>query len=707
MKASKINIECDEVALQGLLFDMPGVNQNRSWNPGPSVHREDRAIFAQLLYEAEAEGTAIGIDFEFRENYEPTIVGISNEEICVGMRWDRNLGESLLHAIKCGVQMIAFSTAGADKPVLDKAMGVVTPEEAWGDGMITHYLANSDFCKMPAKNEDEGDSGVMGFMNLWTATSCVVDVPQWKICRGKVCQGPCPTHDVLGYCAMDAWGGLIAHTRNWEKTVSKSITPKFFREILELCECTHAMEQKGVMVDMRYVEEIDGDMSAKKELLFPRKRNELGRETKEFEWFDPNAPQQGIEYFGKLGIKLEKGDKATLKQAVIKLAGRSGYPGSVKNAMSGLENTRDELTSPLLELYHWFLFKAEGKGLGAWFSKKSVPNVDPETGHGLAHPRWIVPATCTGRVASAKPNFQNIPTRGWGEAVRKAVVARHKSLVLVKADYSQLELRMCLYLAGVDPREIKGDAFMWLVNKAPEDFAEGVRVIGGGVTARDVAKSMSHAGDYFEGFTVLKEIDLRKIRIQQMINAGALEVHEDWEFRGGVVAFTGANLAERMFGDKSWPNRKKALNLQNIYFKNFPMIREEFHKKLTKEIDESRMVVSPTGRFMHLYGTPEKDAKHSAAFKGQGTSADFVQEVLRHYYRAFKRGDEFSLPTLQVHDELDFEVPRVWSDKRLIEFVQPMVQESKLIPGFICPIKAKVGNNWNESEMRTVFSGGI
>ena len=708
MKASKINIECDEVARQGLLFDMPGVKQNPAWKPGPNVYTEDREVFDQILYEAASHAYPIGIDFEFRPNYEPTIVGISDEERCVGMRWNKELGRALLDTMAMGVQFIAYSTAGADKPVLDKAMGVVTPEESWGDGMITHYLANSDFCKMPAKSEDAGDSGVMGFMNLWTAVSLVSDIQQYKICRGKVCEGPCPTHDVLGYCAVDAWAGLISHVRNWEQSVGKHISPEFFRDTLELCECTHAMEQKGVMIDKRYVDKMDKDMGAKKEVLFPRKKGIDGQELKEYEWFNPNAPMQGIEYFKKRGIRLEKGDKATLKKAVIKLAGRSGYPGNPKSPLAGLENAGGDITSPLLELYHWYLYKSEGKGISSWFKDRHIPVVDSETGLGLAHPRWIIPATCTGRISSANPNYHNIPARGWGSYVRKAVVPRDPKLLLLKADYSQLELRMCLYLAGVDPREIKGDAFMWLVGKASEDFAQGARVIGGGMNERDVAKSVSHAGDYLEGFTVLSHTDLRKMRIQQMIKAGALKVYEDWEFRGGVVAFTGANLAERMFGDKSWENRAKALHLQEeIYFKNFPMLRTEFHRKLTKEIDHSRMIVSKTGRFMHLYGTAEEDAKRAAAFLGQGTSAIFVQDVMLDYYRAFKRGDEFSLPTLQVHDELDFELPLEWGKEKLIEFVQPMVQESKRLPGFICPIKAKIGQNWNEDEMETIFSGGI
>jgi hypothetical protein len=44
-----------------------------------------------------------------------------------------------------------------------------------------------------------------------------------------------------------------------------------------------------------------------------------------------------------------------------------------------------------------------------------------------------------------------------------------------------------------------------------------------------------------------------------MIECGAMVVYYDWEYCGGIVAFTGVNLAERLFKSASYENRKRVL----------------------------------------------------------------------------------------------------------------------------------------------------
>jgi DNA polymerase-1 len=67
----------------------------------------------------------------------------------------------------------------------------------------------------------------------------------------------------------------------------------------------------------------------------------------------------------------------------------------------------------------------------------------------IIHPRFIQIGTVSGRFASKDPNYQNLPRKG---GVRKAFVARpgHK---IVKADYSQAELRLMAHMSG-DPKMI-------------------------------------------------------------------------------------------------------------------------------------------------------------------------------------------------------------------------------------------------------------
>ena len=55
----------------------------------------------------------------------------------------------------------------------------------------------------------------------------------------------------------------------------------------------------------------------------------------------------------------------------------------------------------------------------------------------------------TGRLSSADPNLQNIPVRSeLGRKIRSAFVAGGDDLVLLAADYSQIELRVIAHVSG-------------------------------------------------------------------------------------------------------------------------------------------------------------------------------------------------------------------------------------------------------------------
>lgn len=77
---------------------------------------------------------------------------------------------------------------------------------------------------------------------------------------------------------------------------------------------------------------------------------------------------------------------------------------------------------------------------------KALPElVDPATGR--LYTSFNQTVTATGRLSSSEPNLQNIPIRAeLGEEVRAAFVAE-RGWVLIKADYSQLELRLAAHIA--------------------------------------------------------------------------------------------------------------------------------------------------------------------------------------------------------------------------------------------------------------------
>src|SRR5262249_50685367 len=85
-------------------------------------------------------------------------------------------------------------------------------------------------------------------------------------------------------------------------------------------------------------------------------------------------------------------------------------------------------------------------------------------------------ATPTGRLSSSQPNLQNIPNRDeQGRQIRQAFLP-HEGWQLVKADYSQIELRMLAHFCGdaelrrayAEDRDIHA-LVASQVNKVPED----------------------------------------------------------------------------------------------------------------------------------------------------------------------------------------------------------------------------------------------
>lgn len=705
-------------AVQTSLFLPPGVKQPKlSLNPFPVVEVSLTSVREAI---ERIDGDP-GLDFEFNETkagvYRPTITGLAfSDKGIAASRFDADTLRLLVDYIMAtGKKLVCYSVIGAELKVIKDSLGIDVPLDNLEDAMLRHYLMNQDFCKAPSKTEGD-DAGALGFMNLYTAgTMTVDDCYQWKECRGKACDGPCPRHLVFDYCGVDSWVGRHANKVYKEQMKQWNVPEQLYRELLEVSYIAEEMQQKGIAVNREYVHgleagfteaqlaKMDQSKLSDKEIKklargFEGIKDDLFPQTDgQFEHFNPKSSEQVIQWFQGRGVALESNDRKDVHKALEKAAERFGFANPDEMGAS------EDLPLHLDMLYRLDQYKAAGKGLKPWFADKYF-GVD-----GYVHARFIVTGTSTGRLSSSKPNFQNIPARGFGDWVRRCVEPRHESLDLVKADFSQLELRMCLYLAEVDPEIIGADAFLYLVDNTgdlmyraaeltdPTKFAKDPRK-----AARNIAKTISHAGDYLEGFKVLYASDLMKPKTKREIEYGALKVYHkkymphlsrNWEYRGGIVAFTGANLAERLFGDRSLENRKKALHIQeDIYFAKFPMLRA-WHQKVLAEVESRGYVRSPIGRFLRLYGTPEDDAKMATAFLGQGVSADHVQGVMLRFFRELK-----AIPIMQVHDELVFEIDRGWSNKQANEFMSIMTEPTWRLPNFKAACETKRGRNWLDTE---------
>ncbi|CAB4142656.1 DNA-directed DNA polymerase, family A, palm domain containing protein [uncultured Caudovirales phage] len=688
MKQSKITIPGVDIVQESLFCSqIPEIKLHQKF---PEV-KGTELDFLRALDEFDPE-FGLGLDYEFDpKTYRPTIIGISTEHYAVSLPASDHLAEVAIDAIfSRKSRFVGYSIFGAEKPIIDRVYGRETVLDIWDDGLRSFYLANAVLCKSPGKEEDEG--GSLGFMNLSTASTYYTGIPVYKICRGNLCYGPCPYHRVFEYNGVDAWAGLHVHNAALKDFYSKGGTYDVYRRKIFNGDLCYKKQHQGIHTDRRGIADLDLKIAEKKKSLF------AGTD------FNPASNIQIINKAKSLGSKIEKSDIKQIQKSCEKELKALGYasiqdfeaihgegqedfdPNFVAQKISKLDGKNVEIAAFFYRLYK---YKKSGKGTKSWFDEKYFNS------NNLLTPRFNDTGTSLGRLSSSKPNFQNVPRTGFGEEIRKCIIAPD-GFDIIKADFSNLELRIILWSAGFDITTIlKLDPFQWLVDNSNGLFDSVATKMNTGFSARDWAKSVSHASNLLEGFTLLSEIDLSRPHTQKLIKNGALRIFHDWFFRGKMVAFTGANLAERLLGSKTEANRKAMLDMQwDIYFKSFPILNE-FHRKLLKDVENAKVFKIPGGMVLDLYGPDLDDAKIAAAAIGQGGGAAFTQEAEIR----FVRGTDM-IPFATVHDDLNILFPESCTDEEILDKMKLLVVPSELLPGMICPAKVLRGKNWKESDMK-------
>lgn len=676
MRASKIVQpgECDPTQMN--LF-APSGQTGGDYDPFPPVLGTEDG-FKKVIRDAVRDST-LGLDFEFNpKTGKPSVMGVANlSPLCAAVPWSKDLASWMMgEVVDYDIKVVGHSSISTEKTLIERNLSDVCGHLAtvrYEDTLIEHYLLNQDFCKATDKEEDEGS---LGFMNLWCMASMTTDLPQWKICRGRACVGPCPKHDVWGYCAIDAYASVEGHRVMQKQMKEYGVPYSLYRELIELSEICYHMEQKGLRIDLPYIDRLNAQMDEAKENLFPHEKEGKRRV---YKYFNPRSAEQIISWFGERGLNFQTTEKKYIQKVLERQGVKAGH-GDLTGYLEYLAANPPE-DETIAQLYNLYQFKSSGKGCDPWFGEKYRQE-------DYIHSRFITTATCTGRLASSRPNYTNIPARGWGKAIKMAIVPHQEDEEFLEVDASQLELRIALYLAGVDPSIIGADAFNWLVAEGNGQFEKAV-TYAPTMTPRDIAKSVSYGSLYGEGIKLLDDHDMDSARIKREEEAGALKIYYDWEFRGKRLAFTGSNLADRFFGNHSFDSRKKALLIQeDLYFAKFPFVRN-WQQKVLRQIEDSGIIKSPVGRFLRLYGEDTDDAKMAFSFLGQGCGADHIQAIMLNYRR-----DLGVIPDLMVHDSLLFSIKKDWSTDRCKEFLQIMFSETFRFPGLAVPGKAKRGPNY-------------
>lgn len=278
--------------------------------------------------------------------------------------------------------------------------------------------------------------------------------------------------------------------------------------------------------------------------------------------------------------------------------------------------------------------------------------VNPKTGR--VHTSYNQAVAATGRLSSNNPNLQNIPIRTErGREVRKAFIARDENHILLSADYSQIELRI---IAEISKEENMLDAF----NKGIDiHTATAAKVYG----------------------ITIEEVDSTQRRNAKAVNFGIIY---------GQSAF---GLSQNL----GIP-RKEAADIIEQYFTQYPGIKR-YMTDTMNFARENGFVETIMGRRRYLRdinsanqtvrGFAERNAINAPI---QGSAADMIKIAMINIHREMKAQNLQSTMTMQVHDELVFDVVR--SEK---EVMKTIIQDkmANAIP-LTVPIVVEIGegDNW-------------
>lgn len=583
----------------------------------------------------------LGLDLEYGDTWETrnkiSIIGVSDGQRTASCNWNNDVIAGLRALAR--KNWVGHNLVSADFRVL-AANGCLPAGEDF-DTLILWYLTNAHLCTAVGKAtiDSEGDRKGRGFMNIWTMASVSTDLPNWKLCRGDDCYGGCPVHDVFGYNGLDAYAPLAALPALQKKVKLLGVGGLYPVLSRNMAVCA-AMRERGVCVDADTLNDIEAQLKQEKDKL-------LATLSSEVNWA---SPKQITEYF-------QSKYRVTLKSTGQEELERYTYPEA----------------RTLCEI------KELGKGAKAWFDARYIDR------SGYAHPTFTPCGTSTGRLSSSKPNFQNLPRRrAIGRLLRKAIIPRSKDLIFLKADWSQAENRTVLWDAGYKG-EVPLDVHSWMTKEM--DIGEdhpAARKLGG---ARDVGKRVIHATNYLEGLVLFDLSELKSDRRTREQRAGALLVFPEWRFQNKTVCFTGVNLASALFDSATWEARAEANRLVQKYFQAFPQVRD-WQRRITSEVERDGCIRSPFGRFLLSYGREEEQLKTAAAFRGSGPVADYAIRAMNALE------DEGIGITLQVHDELLFEVDR-GEEEKLAGRVRE-IMETEYLPGLKLPVKFERGENYGD-----------
>jgi DNA polymerase-1 len=323
------------------------------------------------------------------------------------------------------------------------------------------------------------------------------------------------------------------------------------------------------------------------------------------------SPQQVLAVFQGLGVQIDGTDDDTLAGVDHPLADL-------------LRQYRSAATRATTWGRNWDRFRHEGRVYAGWRQIGSE----------------------AGRMACRDPNLQNLPR---GSDYRNCVAAS-PGMVLVKADYSQIELRIACKIAG--------DGRMLSAYRQGEDLHRLTAALVLNKLPADVTKADR--------------------QLAKAINFGFLYGMGWRTFRGYARKNYGVSL-----------NEGEARSYKRAFFRAYPGLRDWHDRVRQAHALETRTL---TGRRRQLR-VDESDT-YRLNSPVQGTGADGLKLALALLHERRHECPK-AFPVLAVHDEVVLEAPADKADEAAAWLKRCMVDAmAPLIDPVPCEVETSVGPTW-------------
>ncbi|HYR44245.1 MAG TPA: DNA polymerase I, partial [Terriglobia bacterium] len=352
--------------------------------------------------------------------------------------------------------------------------------------------------------------------------------------------------------------------------------------------------------------------------------------------FNINSPKQlGDVLFNKLGLPIPV---------------KYGKGKKISTAVDVLEGLAEEHEVPRLVLDYRQLTKLKSTYVDA------LPALIRNTS-GRLHTTFGQTGTATGRLSSTNPNLQNIPIRTeLGREIRAAFTAE-PGHVLLAADYSQIELRL---LAHFSKDKLLVEAFRRGddIHTLTASQVFGVPPLMVTADHRRAAKVVNFGIVYgLSAFGLSQNLGIETSEARKFIDAY-------FEKYSGVRAFIDATLEQARRDGK----------VKTLFGRIRPI--PDINSKNTNQ-----------------RGFAERTAVNTPL---QGTAADLIKLAMIRIDNEIQRRGLKSRMTLQVHDELVFEVPESEVDRMKGLVRERMENAHKLEVPLL--VEIGVGPNWRDLE---------